>query len=221
MTGERAQAHTPKDPITRASRPSSNDRSEVPLVRHDPVMRAAMLLLLVAATAHASPDPCTATALHLTKVTEVAPVVVGASCQIRSTDGTIDKERLHTTFPSISTVGEPGYGSSELTLPITSAKELAAAVTCQGELPKIDFTKHRAWVLVREVGPRGGAQIARGFDDGKTVLLADRTTAGCSGGARWASEPSLVTTIVVVPTDRTVERRACYVGGPRCNPLAK
>src|SRR5690242_1887167 len=127
------------------SRPSSSDRSEPSLVRCN-VMRAAILLLLAAATAHASPDPCGATALHLAKVTEVAPVIVGTACQIRSTDGMIDKERLHKTFPSVPTVGEPGYGSSELTLPIASAKELAAAVTCEGPPPTIDFAKHRAWV---------------------------------------------------------------------------
>src|SRR4051794_33812055 len=138
------------------------------------MMRRALPLLLAATAAHAAPDPCTAKALHLTKVTEVAPVIVGAACQIRSTEGMIDKERLHKTFPSIPTVGEPGYGSQDLTLPITSAKELAAAVTCDGDLPKIDFTKNRAWVLVREVGPRGGASIVHGFDDGKTVLFADR-----------------------------------------------
>jgi hypothetical protein len=184
-------------------------------------MRAAIPLLLVAATAHASPDPCTAKALHLTKVTEVAPVIVGPACQIRTDDGMIDNKRLHTTFPSVPTMGEPGYDSTELTLPITSAKELAAAVTCDGAPPTIDFAKYRAWVLVRLVGPRGDSAIVRGFDDGKTVLLADRTTAGCSGGARWASEPELVTTIVVVPADRAVERRVCHAAGPRCNPLAK
>jgi hypothetical protein len=178
-------------------------------------MRATIPLLLAAATAHASPDPCTAKALHLTKVTEVAPVVVGPTCEIRNDDGMVDMPKLRAAFPSLSTHAD----AYELTLPITSAKELAAAVTCEGPIPTIDFTKHRAWVIVRMVGPRGDARIVRGFDDGKSVLLADRTTAGCPGGARRASEPALVTTIVVLPADRSVARRACYV--PPEHPCAR
>jgi hypothetical protein len=129
----------------------------------------------------------------------------------------IDMARLRKTFKSIP----QGVDAYELTLPITSAKELAAAVTCDEELPAIDFATHRAYVLVRTVGPRGDAKIVRSFDNGKTVLFADRTTGGCPGGARQASEPEHVTTIVVVPADRAVDRRTCYVVGPPCSPLAK
>jgi hypothetical protein len=170
-------------------------------------MRAAIPLLLVAATAHASPDPCTARALHLTNVTEVAPVIVGPTCQIRTDDGMIDKDRLRKVFPSIPKDAD----AYELTLPITSAKELAAAVTCEGDLPKIDFTKSRAWVIAREVPAGAGVDIARAFDDGKTLLFAERTRGGCHGGARYASEPKLVTTIVVAPADRAIGRRQCYI----------
>ena len=179
-------------------------------MRHS-LMRAAIGVLLVAATAHASPDPCTAKALHLTKVTEVAPVVVGANCHIRSTDGTIDKTTLHATFPSVPTRGEPGYAEPELTLRITSAKELAAAVSCDGKLPTIDFAKHRAWVIVREVGPGEAPELVRAFDNGTTLVFAERIRGVCHGGARRVSEPELVTTIVVAPVDRAIDRRQCYV----------
>jgi hypothetical protein len=181
-------------------------------------MRAAIPLLLAAATAHASPDPCTAKALHLTKVTEVAPAVVGRGCQIRTDDGAIDTRRLHKTFPSVTAL-DAGYASTKLTLPVTSAKQLAAAVTCDGDLPTIDFTKNRAWVIARLVPPNSSIDIPRGFDDGKTWLLAERTHGGCPGGARYAAEPRLVTTIVVVPVDREIERRACFI--PPASPCAR
>ena len=187
-------------------------------MRHE-LMRAAIPLLVVAATVHAAPDPCTAKALHLTRVTEIVPVVVGPTCRIRTDDGMIDNKRLHKTFPSVPTVGESGYDSTELTLPITSAKQLAAAVTCDGDPPKIDFAKHRAWVIARLVQAGAGIDIARAFDDGTTWLLAERTRGGCHGGARYASEPELVTTIVVVPADRAIARRACFV--PPASPCAR
>lgn len=175
-------------------------------------MLLALPLVLVAATAHADPDPCTAAAMHLTQVTEVAPVIVGPTCQIRSDDGMIDRKQLRKTFPSVSTE----YGSAELTLPITSAKELAAAVTCDGPLPKIDFKKQRAWVLVRDHLRSGSTEIVRGFDDGHTLVLADRTRQGCVGGARYTYDRFLTTTIVVAPADRAAQRRVCFVPQSPC-----
>ena len=175
-------------------------------------MLLALPLVLVAATAQADPDPCTAAAMHLTKVTEVAPQFVGATCQIRTDDGMIDRRRLRKTFPSVSTE----YGSAELTLPITSAKELAAAVTCDGPLPKIDFKTQRAWIVVRDHLRSGSTAIVRGFDDGHTLVLADRTRQGCTGGARYTFDRYLTTTIVVAPADRTVERRVCLVSQEPC-----
>jgi hypothetical protein len=178
-------------------------------------MRRALPCLLVAATAHADPDPCTAAALHLTKVTEVAPVIVGASCHVRTTaEGELDVDRLHKLFPTID-------HAAEQTLPITSAKQLAAAVTCDGALPKIDFTKNRAWIVVRDHLRSGSVQIVRAFDDGHTLLLADRTREGCTGGAVYTFARFLETTIVVAPADRTVERRVCEVPQPPCPQHAK
>jgi hypothetical protein len=177
-------------------------------------MRLAAVLLLAAATAHADPDPCTAAAMKLTKVTEVAPVIVGAKCQIRARDGELDVERLRTVFPAID-------HDPDQTLPITSAKQLAEVVVCDGPLPAIDFKKNRAWVVVRDHLRSGSTQIVRGFDDGKTLVLADKTRGGCPGGARSTYDRYLTTTIVVAPADRTVERRVCSLPEPPCNPYVK
>src|SRR5450755_4421666 len=144
------------------------------------MMRALIVLVvLLSASAHADPDPCTAAKLGLAKVTQVAPRLVGPTCQIRSEDGIIDKAQLRKTFPTVQKPGEAGYGSGELTLAISNAKELAAAVTCEGALPAIDFKTDRAWVIVRDRLGAGSTDITRGFDDGKTLVLADRTRAGC------------------------------------------
>lgn len=173
-------------------------------------MRLALPLLLVAATAHADPDPCSAANLHLTHVRPLAPVVVGPTCHIRTADGMIARDRLRTTFPSID--DEPGSG--QLTLTITSARQLAAAVTCDGPLPTIDFTRHHAQVIVRDHLRSGHAQLAATYDDGHTLVLADRVVNGCPGGARYTFDRILDTTIVVVPTDRTVIRRTCGAVAP-------
>jgi hypothetical protein len=178
-------------------------------------MRRALPFLLVAATAHADPDPCTAAAMHLAKVTEVAPVIVGATCHIRMTrEGEIDVDRLQKVFPKLD-------HSAEQTLPITSAKQLAAVVVCDGPMPSIDFKKNRAWVVVRDHLRSGSTEIVRGFDDGHTLLLADRTREGCTGGAVYTFARFLTTTIVVAPADRTVERRVCEVPQPPCPQNAK
>lgn len=170
-----------------------------------------LALLLVATTAHAAPDPCTATALHLTKATEVTPVVFPI-CEIRGTDeGRIDTDKLRKTFPSLPKIGEPGYNSTELTLQVTSAKQLGAAVTCEAGVPAIAFAKNHVWILVRQVSAGSHMDIPRAFDDGKTWLLAERTHGGCAGGARYAAEPRLQTLLVVVPADRTIASRACFV----------
>ena len=99
---------------------------------------------------------------------------------------------------------------------MTSANELAAAVTCDGAMPKIDFKKDRAWVVVRDRLRSGSTELARAFDNGHAVVVADRTRVGCTGGAEYTYERLLVTTIVVVPADRTVERRVCYAPQPPC-----
>lgn len=179
-------------------------------------MRLSLAILLLAASAHAEPDPCTAAKLGLAKVTQVAPRIVGPTCQIRSEDGIIDKATLRKTFPSVEKPGEPGYGASELTLAIANAKELAAAVTCEGALPAIDFKTDRAWVIVRDRLGAGSSDISRAFDDGKTLVLADRTHEGCPAGARYTYDRTLVTTIVVAPANRAVERRTCGVQEPPC-----
>jgi hypothetical protein len=179
-------------------------------------MRALIVMVVLSASAHADPDPCTAAKLGLIKVTEVAPRIVGPTCQIRSEDGIIAKAELRKTFPSVPKLGEAGYGSGELTLAISNAKELAAAVTCEGALPAIDFKTDRAWVIVRDRIGAGSSDISRGFDDGKTLVLADRTRAGCPGGAKYTYDRLLVTTIVVAPADRAVERRMCGLPEPPC-----
>jgi hypothetical protein len=180
------------------------------------MMRATIVLVLLVASAHADPDPCTAAKLGLAKVTQVAPRIVGPTCQIRSEDGIIDKAKLRKTFPAVQKPRESGYGSGELTLAISNANELAAAVTCDGALPAIDFKTDRAWVIVRDRLGAGSSDISRGFDDGKTLVLADRTHAGCPGGAAYTYERHLVTTIVVAPADRAVERRTCGAPEPPC-----
>jgi hypothetical protein len=179
-------------------------------------MRVLTAMVLLTASARAEPDPCTAAKLGLAKVTEVAPRIVGPTCQIRSEDGIIDKAKLRKTFPSVEKPGEPGYGSSEMTLAISNAEELAAAVTCEGALPVIDFKRDRAWVIVSDHLRAGSSGIARGFDDGKTLVLAERTQAGCPGGAVYTYDRVLVTTIVVAPADRAVERRTCGLPEPPC-----
>jgi hypothetical protein len=181
------------------------------------MMRALVVVVVLSASAHADPDPCTAAKLGLTtKVTQVAPRIVGPTCQIRSEDGIIDKAGLRKTFPAVQKPGEAGYGSAELTLAISNAKELAAAVTCEGALPAIDFKTDRAWVIVRDRLGAGSTDISRGFDDGKTLVLADRTHDGCPGGAKYTYDRLLVTTIVVAPADRAVERRTCGTPEPPC-----
>jgi hypothetical protein len=180
------------------------------------MMRTAIVLVVLSASAHADPDPCTAAKLGLTKVTQVAPRIVGPTCHIRSEDGIIDKAKLRKTFPAVEKPGDPGYGSSELTLAIANAKELAAAVTCEGALPAIDFKTDRAWVIVSEHLRAGSSDIARGFDDGKTLVLAERTYEGCPGGAAYTYDRTLVTTIVVAPAGRAVERRTCSLPEPPC-----
>jgi hypothetical protein len=180
------------------------------------VMRVSITVMLLAASAHAEPDPCTAAKLGLTKVTQVAPRIVGPTCQIRSEDGVIDKAKLRKTFPSVQKPGEPGYGSSELTLAISNDKELAAAVTCDGALPAIDFKRDRAWVIVSDHLRAGSSVIAHGFDDGKKLVLAERTEEGCPGGAAYTYDRMLVTTIVVAPADRAIERRTCGLPEPPC-----
>ncbi|MEP6859185.1 MAG: hypothetical protein ABJE66_01095 [Deltaproteobacteria bacterium] len=179
-------------------------------------MRTSLVLVLLTGSVHAAPDPCTAAKLGLAKVTQVAPRIVGPTCHIRSADGIIDKARLRKTFPSVEKPGDPSYGSSELTLAVSNAKELAAAVTCDGALPAIDFKTDRAWVIVSDHLRAGSSDISRGFDDGKTLVLAERTFAGCPGGAVYTYDRLLVTTIVLAPAGRAVERRTCSLPEPPC-----
>ena len=167
-------------------------------------MRALIVLALVLAfvPSLASADgTCTASALAIKADAKPPRLVTG--CDIRhDPDGEPDIDAL---AAKLAHKPAERRGSSVHTFVVTTAKELAAIAVCDPE-PKIDFAKSQLAVVVY-AGEERDRSISAVFDDGKRVVLADRSGNSCHGGAR--PREVVITEVIELPVDRAIERRDC------------